>query len=175
MKCCSGCSRLLRWICSGFSYCNSLVILRESYGKYCCHELWASGLCHCDLKLLWSEHTACNNCSSTLPSKHSYLWTLPKNVSPPETRNGKENKVMHEREEITWRKAVKTKEGRRTESRWNGAEDLMFYSQDNYWDVKHEADVAVWSDSSWKAATATCWLLIGNSSLPLGNTFPFFF
>lgn len=37
--------------------------------------------------------------------------------------------------------------------------DLLFYSQDNYLDVNHEADVAVWSDSRWKALVdeaATC-------------------
>lgn len=68
----------------------------------------------------------------------------------------------------------------RTESRWKGGRSeirvLVFYSQDDCWDVKCEADVAVWSDSSWKAlaaAAATCWLLIENSGLPLGNRFPF--
>lgn len=44
--------------------------------------------------------------------------------------------------------------------------------------VKRKADGAVWSDSSWTAlaaaAAATCWPVIENSGLPLGNTFLFF-
>lgn len=72
---------------------------------------------------------------------------------------------------------------RRTESGWREGRSeirvLVFYSQIDCWGVKRWADVAAWSDSSWKAlaaAAATCWLLIENSGLPLGNnTFPFLF
>lgn len=171
-------------MCSGLCYCNFPVVLRESNGKPWCPELWALGVirrvCHCDLKLLWSEHTvcACNNCSSTLLSYHSYLGTLPKKVNPPETRNGKEKSNGGEkRNEMGggWMKE------RRTESGWwEGRSEirvLVFDSQNEYRGVKCEADVAAWSGSRWKAlaaSVATCWLLIENSGLPLGNRFLLF-
>lgn len=110
---------------------------------------------------------------------HSALIWEPCQKSQP-TRDKKWEGKYSDARGMRWGGSKKER-GRRTESRWmEGRSEirvLVFYSQDDCWEVKREADVAVWSDSSWKAqaaAVATCWPLIENGSLPLRNRFPLF-
>ncbi len=75
IKACSGHNRLVRVDVLAVTSQSSWGSQIENLSALSCDK---KSLCHCDLKPLWSAHTTCNNCSSTLLSYNSYLGTLPK-------------------------------------------------------------------------------------------------
>lgn len=132
--------------------------------------------CHWDVKPVWSEPSACNNCSPTLLSYPSLIWELCQTVSTHQrTRMGRK-RVVEEEREMRWRGWMKM---RRTASGWKEDRSeirvLVFYSQSGCWGVKCSAWYSrlVWFQlETLAAAAAACWLIENSGDLQRITRFP---